>query len=194
MQAFLLSVAKDTCSVYVSIVEEEWQEYQSIGKNQVTSLLPTTMSNIKHYKIMGIRLCINDMAFNRRHSVICSIDDLTVDGILDDVQHCVALIECEAGDLGLLLNHKRSEIFTNDPSSRSSILAQIPGSLVIEPQSATLLGFPLGDVESTSLFINDKTVLLQVMGVRLKYLCTHDSLLLRHNTFAIPKLMYLLWT
>ena len=36
--------------------------------------------------------------------------------------------------------------------------------------------------------------LLQVMGERLKYLCTHDSLLLLRNAFANPKLMYLLRT
>ena len=49
-------------------------------------------------------------------------------------------------------------------------------------------------MESTSLSIRDKTALLQVMGERLKYLCTHDSRLLLHNTFAIPKLMCLLRT
>ena len=122
------------------------------------------------------------------------IDDLTVGGTLEDVQHDVDLIEREAGELGLVLNHKKSEIITNDPSSRSSILAQMPDALVVEPQSATLLGSPLGNVESISLSICDKTALLQVMGERLKYLCTHDSLLLLRNAFAIPKLMYLLRT
>ena len=70
----------------------------------------------------------------------------------------------------------------------------MPDALVVEPQSATLLGSPLGNVESISLSICDKTALLQVMGERLKYLCTHDSLLLLRNAFAIPKLMYLLRT
>ena len=36
------------------------------------------------------------------------IDDLTVGGILEDVQHDAALIEREAGELGLVLNHKKS--------------------------------------------------------------------------------------
>ena len=70
----------------------------------------------------------------------------------------------------------------------------MPDALVVEPQSATLLGSPLGNVESISLSICDMTALLQVMGERLKYLCTHDSLLLLRNAFAIPKLMYLLRT
>ena len=106
---------------------------------------------------------------------------------MEDVQHDVALIERKAGELGLVLNHKKSEIITNDPSSRSSILAQMPNALVVEPQSATLLDSPLWDVESTSLSIHDKTALLQVMGERLKYLCTHDSLLVLHNAIAFPK-------
>ena len=66
----------------------------------------------------------------------------------------LCFIEREAGELGLVLNHKKSEIITNDPSSRSSILAQMPDALVVELQSATLLGSPLGDVESTSLSIH----------------------------------------
>ena len=122
------------------------------------------------------------------------IDNLTVGGTLEDVQHDYALIECEAGELDLVLNHKKSEIITNDHSSRSSILSQMPDALVVEPQSATLLGSPLGNVESISLSICDKTALLHVMVERLKYLCTHDSLLLLRNAFAISKLIYLLRT
>ena len=55
-------------------------------------------------------------------------------------------------------------IITNDPLSRSSILSQMPDALVVEQQSATLLGSPLGNVESTSLSICDKTALLKVYG------------------------------
>ena len=94
------------------------------------------------------------------HHVVCHlkselcigyIDDITVGGTLEDVQHDVAFIEREAGELGLVLNHKKSEIITNDPSSRSSVLSQMPDALVVEPQSATLLGSPLGNVESISI-------------------------------------------
>ena len=51
------------------------------------------------------------------HHVVCHlkselcigyIDDLTVVGTLKDVQHDVALMEREAGELGLVLNHNKS--------------------------------------------------------------------------------------
>ena len=73
---------------------------------------------------------------------------------MEDVQHDVALIEHEAGELGLVLNQKISEIIiTNNLSSRSSILAHMPDALVAEPWSATLLDSPLVDAESTPLSI-----------------------------------------
>ena len=58
---------------------------------------------------------------------------------MEDVQYVVALMQQHTGH----------------PSSRSSILAHMPDALVGEPQNATLLGSPLGDVESTSLSIHD---------------------------------------
>ena len=104
------------------------------------------------------------------------------------------LIEYDVCELKLVLNHRKSEIITNYLSSRSSIFALMPNALVVEPQNATLLDSPLGDVESTSLSTQDKTDLLKIMGERLKYLCTHDSLLLLCNAFVIPKLMHMLRT
>ena len=69
---------------------------------------------------------------------------------MEDVQHDVALIEREAGELGAC--SEKFEIITNDPSSRSSILAHMPDALVVEPSSEChTLGSPHGDVESTSL-------------------------------------------
>ena len=57
------------------------------------------------------------------------------------IGRCSALIEREAGELGLVLNHKKSEIITNNLLSRSSILAQMLDALVLL-QSA-LLGLSL---------------------------------------------------
>ena len=70
------------------------------------------------------------------HHVVCHLKSELCIGYIDDldVQHDVDLVECEAGELGLVLNHKKSEIITNNPSSRSSILAQMPDALVVEPQ------------------------------------------------------------
>ena len=49
-----------------------------------------------------------------QHDVGGTLEDVQHDvgGTLEDVQHDVALIEREAGELGLVLNHKKSEIIT----------------------------------------------------------------------------------
>ena len=79
-----------------------------------------------------------------------------------------------------------------DPAARGSILPSIPGAQVIDPTSASLLGSPIGDTGSTSDAISRKTQLLRTMGERLQYVSAHDALLLLRNSFAIPKLLYLL--
>ena len=63
---------------------------------------------------------------------------------------------------------------------------------MIDPTSASLLGSPIGDAGSTSDAISRKTQLLRTMGERLQYISAHDALLLLRNSFAIPKLLYLL--
>ena len=53
-------------------------------------------------------------------------------------------------------------------------------------------GSPLGD--DSSLSTEEKTALLLKMGEKFEYLTAHDSLVLLRNSFAIPKLQYLLCT
>ena len=69
------------------------------------------------------------------HHVVCHlkselcigyIDDLTVGGTLEDVQHDVALIEREAGELGLVLNHKIITIMILHPGPPSFLKCLMP--------------------------------------------------------------------
>ncbi len=52
----------------------------------------------------------------------------------------------------------------------------------------------MGDVNSISTAIVQKIDALERVGERLKYLTSHDSLVVLHNSLTIPKLQYLLHT
>ena len=62
------------------------------------------------------------------------------------------------------------------------------------PEKATVLGSPLRDVASIDASLKEKTKALHLMGTRFKYMSAHDSLILLRQSFAIPRLRYLLRT
>ena len=103
------------------------------------------------------------------------------------------LIETVA-EIGLELNNEKSEIITNDPVSRGTVLCSLPGARVVDPSEACLLGSPLGDVASVSDTLSGKIHALEVMGDRLGYMSAHDALILLRNSFSIPKLLHILRT
>ena len=96
--------------------------------------------------------------------------------------------------MGLELNEGKSEVLCADPVIRDSVLNVFQGAKVVDLSCASLLGSPIGDENSISDAISRKTSLLQTMGERLQHISVHDSLLLLRNSFAIPKLLYLLRT
>ena len=120
------------------------------------------------------------------------LDDGTIEGVTEDVKHDLEVVVREGAALGLLLNERKSEVICKDTAARDSILSSIPGAQVIDPASASLLGSPIGDTDSTSDAIFRKTQLLRTMGEKLQYVSAHDALLLLRNSLAIPKLLYLL--
>ena len=61
----------------------------------------------------------------------------------------------------------------------------------MEPQEATLLGSPIGEVSAISSTLSEKTNALRTMGDRLTHLSSHDAILLKHS-FALPKLLHCL--
>ena len=57
----------------------------------------------------------------------------------------------------LHLNERKSEVIGDDLAARDSILLSIPEAQTTDPESAFLLGSPIGDTRSTSDAISGKT-------------------------------------
>ena len=85
------------------------------------------------------------------------LDDGTLGGNAEMLQHDLEVVEQEGAELGLKLNHLKSEVICSVPDIRNSILSYLPGARVVDPGDATLLGSPIGDVTSISLSLRRKT-------------------------------------
>ena len=121
------------------------------------------------------------------------LDDGTLGGPECSVLEDLKLIQREAGSLGLLLNHSKSELICND-STGLGLLAYAPDLCEVKPGQATLLGSPIGGLESINITLLEKLNILKVLGSRLVHLHKQDALLLLRNAFAIPKILYVLRT
>ena len=114
-------------------------------------------------------------------------------GSMDDVLHDLDVIK--AGEnLGLFLNCSKYEVICHDDTVWGDIASALPGAMVVNPESACLLGSPLGDVASIDASLEEKIRALSIMGSRFPHLSAHDSLTLLRHSFTIPKLHYLLRT
>ena len=122
------------------------------------------------------------------------LDDGTLGGSLDDILCDLQTVEHEAGELGLQLNRGKSEVICEDSNTREALLRSAPGLRVVSHDDATLLGSPIGSMESINRIICAKTASLQVMGNRLRHLHAHDAYCLLRNAFSIPKVLYTLRT
>ena len=122
------------------------------------------------------------------------LDDVTLGGCKGDILHDLEVVEREGVDLGLHLNHQKSEVICGDGDTRAAVLSSLEGAHVVDCSDATLLGSSIGDVSSISTSLGQKIKLLETMGGRLKHLFTHDALLLLRHSFTIPKLLYNLRT
>ena len=115
---------------------------------------------------------------------IAYLDDVTLGGCTSDVLQDVELVQHCSDELGLQLNHQKSEILCDDISTRDKILSVLPGSTVVGTACATLLSSSLGDVFSISASVNEKVTQLRAMGERLQHLSSHDALLLLRHSLA----------
>ena len=79
------------------------------------------------------------------------LDDGTLGGNEEMLRHDLEVVEREGVELGLKLNHLKSEVICSVPDIRNSILSYLPGARVVDPGDATLLGSPIGDVTSILL-------------------------------------------
>ena len=122
--------------------------------------------------------------------MVSYLDNGTLGGRVGEVLQDLRTVECAAEDLGLQLNRGKSEVIGRDSTLLEPLLAAAPELTVTSPEHATLLGSALGNVESVSRSIWEKTKMLEVMGDRLQHLHAHDAILLLCHAFAIPKLLY----
>ena len=108
--------------------------------------------------------------------VVFYLDDGTLSGRVGEALQDLQMVECAAEDLGLQLNRGKSEVIAHDSCSLEPLLAIAPELTVTSPKQVTLLGSPLGDAESISRSIGEKTEKLEVMGDRLQHLHAHDTM------------------
>ena len=112
---------------------------------------------------------------------------------MDDVLHDVDVIK-SGENLGLFLNCSKCEVICNNDTLRGHIASALLRAMVVNLESACLLGSPLGDVALIGASLEEKIRALSIMGSLFPHLSAHDSLTLLRHSFAIPKLHYLLRT
>ena len=122
------------------------------------------------------------------------LNDGNLGGDVETLLSDLEVVEREGARIRLQLNVQKSKIICADSDITGSIQSSLPGALVVEPSSATLLGSPIGDVSSISATLTIKTNILRRMGERLQCLTAQDALLLLKHSFALPKLLYNLRT
>ena len=118
-------------------------------------------------------------------------DDGILEGIMETFLHDLTLVEHLGSNLGFKLNYQKSELFCNNDDSRAAIVSSLQGAKVIDLSDASLLGSPIGSVQSIESSLREKIEFLRRMGSTLSGLLTQDALLVCHS-FAIPKLIYIL--
>lgn len=72
------------------------------------------------------------------------LDDCTLGGTVETVLHDLQSVEQKAGQLGLHLNHLKSEVITKDCNTIATMLEVVPDLCPVSPEQATLLGSPIG--------------------------------------------------
>ena len=105
---------------------------------------------------------------------------------MDVVSSDLHLLEQMAHQIGLQLNHIKSESICVDDTTRSSILSLFPSLTDTPPEVATLLGSPIGGIESIDGVIRDKVDDLRTLGERLIPLQAHDALCLFTMHLVFP--------
>ena len=99
---------------------------------------------------------IGIMEHLRSELYIFYLDDCTLGGTGETVLHDLQLVEQEAGQLGLNLNHSKSEVITKDCNTTAAMLEVAPDLCPVSTERATLLGSPIGGQEGMDKSIHEK--------------------------------------
>ena len=113
------------------------------------------------------------------------LDDGTLGGSCDEVMQDLESLGVVANDLGLVLNHSKTEIVCADSRTVSIFQSFSTRFRRVEPCDACLLGSPIGDLASIDHVLGLKHDALKLMGERLSLLHSQDALLLLRNAFRI---------
>ena len=117
------------------------------------------------------------------------LDDLTFGDSLPKLADALIALQDSASDVGLKLNINKCELIT-------SASAVIPPSLAcikrVDPSIATLLGSPLQSSTAMREELERQVSRLQVATERLKYLQSHDAMVILRHSMSMPKLLYTL--
>ena len=83
------------------------------------------------------------------------LDDGTLGGNPEVVLRDLQLVEQGGAEVGLSLNHKKSEVISRDPMAKETLLLAAPDLSVTDLDSASLLGPPIGDIRCVDLAIQE---------------------------------------
>jgi len=121
------------------------------------------------------------------------MDDLTLAGPIDQVEHDIRLIEKEASMYGLKLNRTKCETSARsyDEAKNIQTFAEFENIAV---EDLSLLGAPLLPGKAVDKTIQKKIKDLEKVVTRLEMLHPHDSFTLLRSSLSIPKLLYTLRT
>ena len=122
------------------------------------------------------------------------LDDGTIGGPLEDVVADFKRIEQVSDDLGLAINHSKSEVICVNDITHQGIQSISPMFQITDPADACLLGSPIGGPQSINQVLYTKKASLERLGERLRLLHSHDDLCLLKNALALPKVLYVLRT
>ena len=100
---------------------------------------------------------------------------------MEDLKHDLEVVERLGAEIGLQLNSRKTEIICPNTDATASLRFSLPGSHVVDPMKATLLGSPIGDVSCISDTLRAKTNLLRMMGDRVQ-LCLPMTPFFSSNT------------
>ena len=140
-------------------------------------------------------LTIQDMISSLSSSYrVFYLDDGTLGGPVEEVLADLRYLVDTSRELGLVLNTKKSEIISKDNTAVSTMQTAFPSLSCVSPTNATLLGSPIGGLQSINALIATKIQTLQSLGARLKLLHAHDALCLLRHAFTMPKILYILRT
>ena len=95
------------------------------------------------------------------------MDDATMGGKSYEALEDLKTVETFAKDLGLQLNHPKSELICSNSSILEVMAREVPGLQKLDPDSAELLGSPIGGTEAINTTIKAKIGKLQLLGDRL---------------------------